>query len=112
MKGDFMHRTGFPGYALSNSNARIRQIRTRIQDLEKRQKDQDREEVHGEVIYREDLSDNRVHLVFPGKPSREVIDLLKKSGFNWSPSRGAWVRQLTANGKHAAREVLAKLKDA
>ena len=35
--------------------------------------------------------------------------LLKANGFRWSPSQGAWQRQLTENGKAAARRVLSSL---
>ncbi|MNW12046.1 hypothetical protein D3C71_2096330 [compost metagenome] len=51
--------------------------------------------------------------VFDGKPSQEVRDLLKRNAFKWSPSRNAWVRQLTGSGIYAGqtvREGLAKLK--
>ena len=33
---------------------------------------------------------NRVRLIFPGKPDYEVRSELKRQGFRWSPTAGAW----------------------
>ena len=38
-------------------------------------------------------ADNRARILFDGKPSQEVISDLKKSGWRWSPSNGAWQGQ-------------------
>ena len=48
----------------------------------------------------------RVQLVFDGKPDNETRDLLKKNGFKWAPSQGAWQRQLNNAGKYAAHTVM------
>ena len=108
---------GFPAYKLSNNNGNMTRIKKRIQELEARRS---RESVEVEVevetegyTYREDTEENRVMFVFDGKPSQEVRDLLKRNAFKWSPSRNAWVRQLTGSGIYAGqtvREGLAKLK--
>jgi len=63
--------------------------------------------------YREDVEENRVMFEFDGKPEQNVRDLLKRNAFNWSPSRSAWVRQLTNSGIYAGEMVcqgLAKLR--
>ena len=48
---------------------------------------------------------------FDGKPNEETRSLLKSHGFRWAPSVGAWQRQLTDNGKAAARQVMKALQD-
>lgn len=50
-----------------------------------------------------------VQIVFDGKPEPEVRDLLKRNGFRWAPSQGAWQRQLNNNGIYAAKDVLKEL---
>ncbi|MGE8450885.1 MAG: hypothetical protein ACN6OP_09780 [Pseudomonadales bacterium] len=63
--------------------------------------------------YREDVEENRVMFEFDGKPEQNVRDLLKRNAFKWSPSRNAWVRQLTNSGIYAGKMVcqgLAKLR--
>lgn len=98
---------GIEGWQLSNNNANMRRIRERIADLE-----------HAETItpeadldrgaYRvvENAEENRLQLIFPGKPSREVREICKRHGFRWAPSQGAWQRQL--NGRASYAETLVK----
>ena len=52
----------------------------------------------------------RIQLFFEGKPYPEVREILKRNGFRWAPSVGAWQRQLNENGKYAVKSVLRKLK--
>ena len=42
-----------------------------------------------------DKEDNRVRILFDGKPDEIVRTRLKQNGFHWSPKNGAWQRQLT-----------------
>ena len=37
------------------------------------------------------------------RPERPMIENLKKNGFHWSPSNGAWQRQTTSNAKWAVK---------
>lgn len=60
-------------------------------------------------IYREDTDENRTMFIFPGKPNDETRALLKRHAFKWSPSRGAWVRQLTNASIWSAKQVMAAL---
>lgn len=103
-------RPGFPGYALSNNSANRRRIEARIATLLREAKRAevagDVEKVYGEIRYREDVGENRVMLMFPGKPAEEVRKILKSNGFRWSPSRGAWVRMLNSAGRNAADYVI------
>jgi hypothetical protein len=45
---------------------------------------------------------NRLQLLFDEKPEESQRKALKSNGFNWSPSEGAWQRQLNANAIFAA----------
>jgi hypothetical protein len=38
---------------------------------------------------------DRVQIIFPGKPASDVIQKLKRNAWRWSPSNTAWQRKLT-----------------
>lgn len=96
----------YPAYALQNSNANIKRIRQRIASLQAIKASPTQEERHNGCTYLENSDIMRVQLVFDSKPSENTRALLKANGFHWSPSQSAWQRQLTENGKAAARRVL------
>lgn len=107
---------GYASYQLSNNNAEIHRLRDRVAQVEAKlarienapEEAPEREVAGVRVI--EDLADDRLRLMFPGKPAPDVIQLLKSRGFRWSPSNGAWQRQLTQNARWAAEAVLKQLK--
>ncbi|MEJ7139487.1 DUF3560 domain-containing protein [Amphibiibacter pelophylacis] len=109
VKPDFCGRVGFPGYALSNNNANMTRIKGRIAELEKRSQRADVERAGDGFTYREDTTENRVMFVFDGKPDEATRAILKREAFKWSPSRGAWVRQLNNAGIWAGKQVLERL---
>lgn len=102
---DYCGRVGFADYETKNNNANIRRLKGRIIELEAIQKREDREEEAEGYTYREDSEEGRVMFIFTGKPSEEIRNTLKRGGFKWSPSRGAWVRQLNQNGINAGKYV-------
>ena len=110
-KPDFCGRTGYPSYALTNNNANIHSTKERIANLEKMAIREPEIVEHEEKGYTYKEEDNRCQFIFDGKPSEEVRNILKSNAFKWSPSRGAWVRQLTGNGKRAAERVESKLQE-
>src|SRR3546814_1380025 len=61
------------------------------------------QEQFGDIEYRE--QDGRVWLVFPGKPADDVRGKLRSRGFKWSPTRGAWVRQLSEAARYYGRQI-------
>jgi|31_taG_2_1085359.scaffolds.fasta_scaffold04572_6 hypothetical protein len=111
LKPDFMGRTGFPGYALSNNNANIKRCKDRLARLEQLEKMETKKvEINGvEVV--ENVEANRIQLIFPGKPEAEIRTLLKRNGFRWSPRFGAWQRHLNNAGRYAAETVLKNLEN-
>lgn len=109
-KPDCCGRIGFASYAVSNNNANARRIEKRIADLEAKKAQIDIEEQADGYTYREDTTENRAMFIFPGKPDDETRSILKKNAFKWSPTRGAWVRQLTGAARFAATTVRQDLK--
>jgi len=59
----------------------------------------------------EDENTMRIRLIFPDKPNEQKRSILKGNGFIWSPSAGAWQRQLNNNGRYAVKRVLEKLRE-
>jgi len=103
-KPDFCGRTGFADYELSNNSAEIRRVRARIALLQTKEAAPPVEPVTiGEVRIEED--DNRVRVFFPGKPSEQVRSCLKRAGFRWSPTAGAWQRMASPAAWYEARRI-------
>lgn len=103
---DFCGRIGYPSYELSNNNANIKRVKERILELEKRQSSPAPEGWTfdgGEVVMNTD--ENRLQIIFDGKPDEEIRGKLKSNGFRWAPSQGAWQRQLTDNAIYACQRL-------
>ena len=102
---DFCGRIGYPAYALQNNNANIRRIRGRIAELKKRTESTPEgwEFDGGRVVV--NTTENRLQVIFDGKPDADVRTELKGEGFRWAPSQGAWQRQLTDNAMRVARRL-------
>lgn len=102
---DFCGRIGYPAYELQNNNANIRRIRGRIAELKKRTENTPEgwEFDGGRVVV--NTAENRLQIIFDGKPDADIRTELKGEGFRWAPSQGAWQRQLTDNAMRAARRL-------
>ena len=87
---------------LTNLSANIRRVKARIDELATApsREDTTHERKGFEIVH--NTEDNRIQIIFPGKPSAEVRDLLKANGFRWAPSASAWQRQLNNAGIYAA----------
>ena len=96
----------YPSYALSNSLANLKRVEQRLKSLQAVQEAAPAEEDHDGITYREYTEQMRVQLIFDGKPAEDVRAILKKWAFRWSPRNSAWQRQLTDNGKRAARRAM------
>jgi hypothetical protein len=99
----------FPPYSLANNSAEIRRVKQRIEQLIAAANAEHWEEDHGICRVIENADENRVQLIFDGKPPQETRDVLKRYGFRWSKRNGAWQRLLNDSGKQAAQLVIAKL---
>ena len=101
---------GFETYQLSNNNANVRRMKGRLVELERlAEATAVSRDIANGVTYEECPDDGRVRLRFPDKPSAEIRATLKRNGFRWSPSNGAWQRVLNSNGKAAVRSLTAVL---
>jgi hypothetical protein len=99
-----------PGYRLSNRNANIKRLESRIKELQALEATEDATFVRDgfELVHNTEV--NRVQLVFPGKPSEAIRTILKSSGFRWSRREGAWQRLLNSNGMNAAEYVATQIE--
>lgn len=102
----------FPGYKLTNNSANIRRMKERLAQIEAQPERETRERKEGEIKIIENAEENRIQLIFPGKPSAEIRSILKSSGFRWSPYNGAWQRHLNNAGIAAGDYVLIQIKEA
>jgi hypothetical protein len=109
---DCMGAIGFPDYKLKNNNANLRRCKMRLAHLERlavRAETTPATEVAytGGVTLTENAAENRLQVRFPGIPAEAVRTELKRAGFRWAPSVGAWQRQLTNGARWAAKQALA-----
>ena len=95
-------RSPFASYTLSGNNAEIRRLKQRIEQLT-----YDKEVGYvgwefngGEAVANTD--NNRLQLFFDEKPNEAQRTTLKRNGFHWSPSEGAWQRLLNSNAIYSA----------
>jgi len=102
---DPMGRVGFPGYALANAAGEAARVRKRIAELEARASRTPPEPVVLPGVRIEE-ADNRVRILFGEKPAEHVRTALKRAGFRWSPTMGAWQRQASNGAWHEARRIV------
>ena len=101
-------RIGFPAYALTNLSSEIRRVKERIAHLEAVNIAPVKvTETIGEIRILQE--ENRVRMIFPGKPDEDTRKRLKGAGFRWSPTEGAWQRMASNQAWYHAREIAAKL---
>ena len=102
---DFAGRIAFPRYALANAAHEASRVRKRIEELEEKAERPapPAREIAGARV---EETDNRVRIFFESKPPAELRSELKRSGFRWSPTAGAWQRHASPAAWQAAERVL------
>jgi len=101
----------FPSWALRNIGARIRQAKTRVQEIAARDESGPQElQGRGFRIF-EDREDNQLVIEFDERQSQETCRMLHQAGFHWARSRRAWTRQLTNAAWASAHSVAARLTE-
>jgi len=101
-------RAPYLGWMLTNNNANMKRIKDRIAELEKKATaDYSGWEFSGGVV-EFDKVDNRIRIIYDGKPDGATRSKLKGWGFRWSPKNSAWQRQITNNAIYAAKQVTKK----
>lgn len=99
-------------YELQNNNSNIRSIKKRLEAL-KREKEQGDSEISLDK-FGLDIKENkeimRIQFFFSGRPKPAVRDVIKSKSFRWSPKNGCWQRQLTSNGRYAAKKAVEEIE--
>lgn len=112
LEPDFAGRIGF-SYQLQNNNGNMRNVKQRIEKLQ-RQKATAATEVVVETEPNNEDSNirivdnpqaNRIQIFFPGKPDADIRSKLKANGFRWTPSIGAWQSYRNDKGRRIAEEI-------
>lgn len=98
-----------PDFQLASLRGKIKRVQARMEELDRLQAQQANpvpaEKHDGFQIVR-NAEQNRLQIIFYGKPDDKTRQALKSNGFRWSPRNSAWQRQLTTNAEHAARRAL------
>lgn len=98
-----------PDFELASLRGKIKRVQARMAELDRLQAQQASpaaaEEHDGFQIVR-NAEQNRLQIIFDGKPDEATRSALKSNGFRWSPRNNAWQRQLTDNAERAARRAL------
>lgn len=103
LKGDCFGNVGFADYQIRNNGAEIRRIEKRLAQLQRSAALPQLDEEIGSA--RLVTSENRVQLHFTGKPTDAIRTELKRSGFRWAPTEGAWQRMRTNAAISEARRI-------
>lgn len=98
-------------YQLTNLSANIRRLKQRRESLSALKAMPRKEYAEGAVNIIEDPDLARIQLIFDGKPIDLVRDALKRWGFKWAPSQGAWQRNLNEAGRYAVKCVLKEIAE-
>lgn len=110
LEPDYAGRLGFADYELTNNGASIRRIVLEIAKEEAKREHAATtpllEYTVGDVRVLENAEEDRLQVFFESKPDEAMRSSLKKYGFRWSPTQGAWQRQLTDNARYAVKQVL------
>jgi hypothetical protein len=104
---DFAGRVGFPNYVLTNNSANIRRLEKRLVAIQNTQHHETKEEQFATGVRLVDnVEANRVQIFFPEIPSELIRRELKRNGFHWSPTAGAWQRHRSNRAAYLAKLIL------
>lgn len=105
LQPDFLKRTGFPDYSLTNNASNIRRLKKRLAAEEAHSNDVTSEHMVNGVRIVDNVEENRVQLFFPHKPAQTIIDKCVHAGFHWSRFIGAWQRHRSFAASRLADEI-------
>lgn len=96
-------------WQLTENGQKIRKTRKRLASLKaaKERETTEQETKHFKIVENTELM--RLQLFFDGKPEIEIREIVKQSGFHWSPKNACWQRQLTNNARYALQSLIEKL---
>ena len=109
---NYMGQVGVEPFYLTNNLANIKRLEGRLIELQREQAREQPDEYNAPagIVVVENTNEARIQLIFDGKPAPEIRTILKRNGFRWSPTQGAWQRMLNANGRYAAKQVIGMIK--
>ena len=102
---DFAGRAGFPNYALENNSANIRRLEKRLAAIQNAEETTEERFPDG-VRLVDNVEANRLQIFFPEISSEEIRRELKRNGFHWSPTAGAWQRHRSNRAIYLAKLIL------
>ena len=109
MGNNRFNKWGIERFTLTNNNVKINTTKKRILFVESVASLPYSEEIINGVKFVISPEDNRVQLFFNGKPSDGTRQKLKSKGFRWSPSIGAWMRQVSNGAIYDSKQILKDL---
>ena len=98
------------GFGLQNNNANMKRVEARIKELEAKEQNRQNEPEKeflfngGKVIMNYEA--DRIQIKHDTKPNQDVITLMKKNAFKWSPLNQVWQRQMTRNAIYTTKQLL------
>lgn len=103
---NYIDGEGVPVFRLTNGLARIKAMRQRVAEMEKRGNTPTSEKTFegGRVV--DNAEADRIQIFFNERPGPELYAKLKGRGFRWSPSAGAWQRYRTNDTRYAVKFIL------
>lgn len=95
----------YPSYELTGNSAEIRRLQQRIDELSKAQSQgfEGWEFDGGKAVA--NMDKRRLQLFFDEKPDEGKRTMLKRYGFRWTPTEGAWQRLLNDNAIYACDRI-------
>lgn len=112
------YKKPFAPFELTNNNAKIKNTKARITEIERLKKEaaeaaeqpeSEKETTLFKIVENAEIM--RLQVIFDGKPNAEARQIMKSNGFRWSPSNSAWQRQLTDNARYAVKRVQEQLQE-
>ncbi|WP_276484771.1 DUF3560 domain-containing protein [Paraflavitalea pollutisoli] len=105
-KPDRVHGCGYPRYKLQYNNAEIKRQQRQIAFLQDQFTMPVLDITVNDIRLLTNKDANRIQLIFPGKPSEQIRQQLRKNSFKWSPTQGAWQRHLSPEAVRIATHLL------
>ena len=97
---------GFASYQLTNNNARIKNMKLRLLELERRENTETSKTKFAGGFIVDNLEADRIQILFDEKPGPDMLGKLKGRGFRWSPRYKAWQRMRTNNTRYTIKHFL------
>lgn len=95
----------YPSFELTNNKAKLKAAKQRLERLSKVKGKPiaETENKHFKIVENTEIM--RLQLIFDGKPSEEIRNILKSNDYKWSGKNMAWQRQLTDNAKRSVSRI-------